>query len=141
MKSYKLKRKNEISDASNVEFALKYLRVYINKQPLQGKTPTASMSSLPLLVLVHLGIFRGTSTLTPKSCMNVLNAKRVLLFNSDFVAHNRKHINDNDYVCMTVNCGKRFKRDSELKAHVKAHRKTNIRCGHTGCTYSNKDIP
>ena len=50
-------------------------------------------------------------------------------FNSEFVAHNRRHINDNDYVCMTVNCGKRFKRDSELKAHVKTHRKTNIRCG------------
>ena len=61
-------------------------------------------------------------------------------FESQYTTHKRRHIKDNDFVCMKVNCGKRFKRDSELKAHVKTHRKTNIKCGHKDCTYSNKDI-
>ena len=41
---------------------------------------------------------------------------------------------------MKVNCSKRFKRESELKSHVKTHRKTSIKCGHPGCSYSNKDV-
>ena len=61
-------------------------------------------------------------------------------FESQLVAHKRRHIKDTGYMCMKNNCGKSFKRDSELKAHVKTHRKTAIKCGHDSCTYSNKDI-
>ena len=61
-------------------------------------------------------------------------------FESQFVAHKRRHIKDTGFKCMKNNCGKSFKRDSELKAHVKTHRKTSIKCGHGDCSYSNKDI-
>ena len=61
-------------------------------------------------------------------------------FQSQLRAHNRKHSGDTGFVCMKSGCGKRFKRDNELKAHVKAHRKTAIKCGEKGCGYSNKDI-
>ena len=61
-------------------------------------------------------------------------------FESQLVAHKRRHIKDTGYMCMKSNCGKSFKRDSELKAHVKTHRKTAIKCGHSDCSYSNKDI-
>ena len=61
-------------------------------------------------------------------------------FKSQLVAHKRRHIKDKGFVCMKNNCGKAFKRDSELKAHVKTHRKTAIKCGHGDCTYSNKDV-
>ena len=61
-------------------------------------------------------------------------------FESQYRAHNRKHSGDTGFVCMKVGCGKRFKRDNELKAHVKSHRKTAIKCGEKGCGYSNKDI-
>ena len=61
-------------------------------------------------------------------------------FESQRRAHNRKHSEDTGYMCMKSGCGKRFKRDNELKAHVKSHRKTSIKCGEQGCSYSNKDI-
>ena len=61
-------------------------------------------------------------------------------FKSQYLAHKRKHIKDQGYACMKGNCGERFKRNSELKAHVKTHRKTDIKCGHKGCKYGNKDI-
>ena len=61
-------------------------------------------------------------------------------FESQYRAHIRKHSGDTGFVCMKSGCGKRFKRDNELKAHVKSHRKTPIKCGEKGCGYSNKDI-
>ena len=61
-------------------------------------------------------------------------------FASQHRAHNRKHSKDTGFVCMKSGCGKRFKRDNELNAHVKTHRKTAIKCGEKGCSYSNKDI-
>ena len=61
-------------------------------------------------------------------------------FDSQRRAHNRKHSEDTGFVCMKAGCNKRFKRDNELKAHVKTHRKTAIKCGEKGCNYSNKDI-
>ena len=61
-------------------------------------------------------------------------------FTSQYRAHNRKHSGDTGFMCMKAGCGKRFKRDNKLKAHVKAHRKTAIKCGEPCCTYSKKDI-
>ena len=80
MKSYKLKRKTEIKRRFKCRICPEILeRVYINTTATIGRNTHRFHVLTAHVVLMHLGIFRGTSTLTPKSCMNVLNAKRVLL--------------------------------------------------------------
>ena len=43
-------------------------------------------------------------------------------FESELSAHRRKHIADQGLVCFHTKCGKRFKRSSELNAHLKITR-------------------
>ena len=140
MKSYKLKRKTEIKRRFKCRICPEilvsvhqYNSHYREKHPPLPCPHCTRSFNAPRYLSRHLYSHAEVMYECTK-------CEKGFAFNSELVAHNRKHINDNDYVCMTVNCGKRFKRDSELKAHVKAHRKTNIRCGHMGCTYSNKDI-
>ena len=59
-------------------------------------------------------------------------------FESELLAHRRKHISDQGLVCFHANCGRRFKRNSELNAHLKKHTGKPIKCAY--CDYSNKDI-
>ena len=59
-------------------------------------------------------------------------------FESELAAHKWKHIADQGLACFHANCGKRFKRSSELNAHLKNHTGKPIKCDY--CTYSNKDI-
>ena len=59
-------------------------------------------------------------------------------FESELSMHRRKHIADQGLVCFHAKCGKRFKRSSELMAHLKNHTGKPIKCDH--CTYTNKDI-
>ena len=61
-------------------------------------------------------------------------------FKSQLTAHKWRHIKDQGFVCMESNGNKCFKHDSELKAHLKTHHKTNIKCRYNDCTYSNIDI-
>ena len=42
-------------------------------------------------------------------------------FESELAAHKRKHITDQGLACFHANSGKRFKRSSELNAHLKNH--------------------
>ena len=59
-------------------------------------------------------------------------------FESELLAHRRKHISDQGLVCFHANCGRRFKRSSELNAHLKKHTGKPIKCAY--CDYTNKDI-
>ena len=140
MKSYRLKRKPEIKRRFKcricpeiLDSVHKYNYHYREKHPPLPCPYCTRSFNAPRYLSRHL----YTHAETMYECEK---CDKGFAFKSQYTAHKRRHIKDNDYVCMKVNCGKRFKHDSELKAHVKNHRKTNIKCGHQGCTYSNKDI-
>ena len=59
-------------------------------------------------------------------------------FESELAAHKWKHTADQGLACFHANCRKRFKRSSELNAHLKNHMGKPIKCDY--CTYLNKDI-
>ena len=58
-------------------------------------------------------------------------------FYSQYNSHRKVHLSIQGYVCFKAKCGQRFKRESKLKAHLKAHNLKLIKCKH--CDYSNKD--
>ena len=58
-------------------------------------------------------------------------------FKSQLTEHCRVHQLIGDWVCFRPACGKRFKRESELDAHLFNHRSTKIKCDH--CDYENAD--
>ena len=140
MKSYRLKRKPEIKRRFKCRICPEILdsvheyNFHYREQhpPLPCPYCTRSFNA-PRYLSRHL----YTHAETMYECDK---CDKGFAFESQYTAHKRLHIKDNDFVCMKANCGKRFKRDSELKAHVKTHRKTNIKCGYQDCTYSNKDI-
>ena len=49
----------------------------------------------------------------------------------------RVHQKQGDWVCFKPKCGKRFKRELELNAHLYSHSKIPQKCEH--CTYTNSD--
>ena len=92
-----LKKKTEIKRRFKWEFALKYLRVYINITATIGRNThrfhvlTAHVFNAPYLsrhLYSHAEVMYECT-----------KCEKGFAFNSEFVAH--KHINDNDYVCMT----------------------------------------
>ena len=58
-------------------------------------------------------------------------------FASQLKEHKRVHQTQGDWVCFRPNCGKRFKRESELNAHLVSHNKKQFKC--EKCPYSNSD--
>ena len=58
-------------------------------------------------------------------------------FKSQLTEHRRVHQLIGDWVCFRPACGKRFKCESELDAHLFNHRSTKIKCDH--CDYENAD--
>ena len=58
-------------------------------------------------------------------------------FRSQYLSHRKVHLTFQGYVCFKAKCGQRFKRESELNAHLKAHDSKPIKCKH--CDYTNKD--
>ena len=58
-------------------------------------------------------------------------------FESQKWEHMRVHQTQGDWVCFKPKCGKRFKRESELNAHLYSHNKIPQKCEH--CTYTNSD--
>ena len=58
-------------------------------------------------------------------------------FQSQLSEHRRIHQAIGDWVCFKPGCGKRFKRESELDAHLYNHRTTKLKCDQ--CTYENPD--
>ena len=58
-------------------------------------------------------------------------------FRSQYLSHRKVHLTIQGFVCFKAKCGQRFKRESELNAHLKAHDSTPIKCEH--CDYTNKD--
>ena len=58
-------------------------------------------------------------------------------FQSQLTEHRRIHQVIGDWVCFKPGCGKRFKRESELDAHLYNHRTTKLKCDQ--CTYENAD--
>ena len=58
-------------------------------------------------------------------------------FQSQLTEHRRVHQVIGDWVCFKPACGKRFKRESELDAHLFNHRTSKIKCKH--CDYENAD--
>ena len=58
-------------------------------------------------------------------------------FRSQYISHRKVHLTIQGYVCFKAKCGQRFKRESELNAHLKAHDSKPIKCEH--CDYTNKD--
>ena len=59
-------------------------------------------------------------------------------FKSQLESHRKVHLKMAGFVCFKPKCGKRFKRESELNAHLIVHDKKEIKCEH--CDYSNPDI-
>ena len=62
------------------------------------------------------------------------------IFKSQLESHQRVHLKLVGYVCFKPKCGRRFKRESELNAHLITHDKKEIKCGYENCDYSNLDI-
>ena len=58
-------------------------------------------------------------------------------FESQKCEHMRVHQTQGDWVCFKPKCGKWFKRESELNAHLFSHNKVPQKCEH--CTYTNSD--
>ena len=58
-------------------------------------------------------------------------------FQSQLTEHRRVHQVIGDWVCFKPGCGKRFKRESELDAHLFNHRMTKLKCDQ--CQYENPD--
>ena len=58
-------------------------------------------------------------------------------FKSQYNSHHRVHLKIQGYVCFKVNCGQRFKCESELNAHLKEHTSKPISCEY--CDYKNTD--
>ena len=58
-------------------------------------------------------------------------------FASQLKEHKRVHQIQGDWVCFKPKCGKRFKRESELNAHLVSHNKKQFKCEE--CPYSNPD--
>ena len=58
-------------------------------------------------------------------------------FCSQYLSHRKVHLTIQGFVCFKAKCGQRFKRESELNAHLKAHDSKPIKCEH--CDYTNKD--
>ena len=56
-------------------------------------------------------------------------------FESQKCEHMRVHQTQGDWVCFKPKCGKRFKRESELNAHLFSHNKVPQKCEH--CPYTN----
>ena len=54
-------------------------------------------------------------------------------FKSQYKSHHRVHLKIQGFVCFKANCGQRFKRESELNAHLKAHTSKPIKCDY--CDY------
>ena len=60
------------------------------------------------------------------------------VFKSELTAHRYSHRTDRSFKCMSANCGKTFKCDSELQKHIKKHGNVWWYCD---CyTYKNRDI-
>ena len=59
-------------------------------------------------------------------------------FKSQLESHRKVHLKMAGFVCFKPKCRKRFKRESELNAHLIVHDKKEIKCDH--CDYSNPDI-
>ena len=66
------------------------------------------------------------------------DCNRGFTFKSQLESHRKIHMKISGYVCFKPKCGKCFKRESELNAHLTAHSKNKIKCDH--CNYSNSDI-
>ena len=60
------------------------------------------------------------------------------IFKSQLESHQKVHLKMAGYVCFKPKCGKWFKRESELNAHLITHDNKEIKCEH--CNYSNPDI-
>ena len=60
------------------------------------------------------------------------------IFKSQLESHRKVHLKMAGFVCFKPKCGKCFKRELELNAHLIVHDKKDIKCEH--CDYSNPDI-
>ena len=58
-------------------------------------------------------------------------------FKSQYDSHCRVHFKMQGFVCFKANCGQRFKCESELNVHLKAHSSKPIKCEY--CDYKNMD--
>ena len=59
-------------------------------------------------------------------------------FASQLQEHKRVHQTQGDWVCFKPKCGKRFKHESELNAHLFSHNEKKLQCDE--CPYKNSDV-
>ena len=65
--------------------------------------------------------------------------KEAFFFESELKNHRVKHRKDSSFFCMHTGCGKTFRRNSELNAHVEIHTGKIWYCDHDDCDYSSRD--
>ena len=70
---------------------------------------------------------------------NCKDCDQSFFFESELSSHRIKHRKRPTFQCMHHGCGKTFKRNSELNAHVEVHSGKLWYCDHPGCDYSNAD--
>ena len=58
-------------------------------------------------------------------------------FKSQYESHRHVHLKIQGFVCFKANCGQRFKWESELNTHLKAHTSKPLKCEF--CAYQNSD--
>ena len=66
------------------------------------------------------------------------DCEHTFAFKSELTAHRYSHRTDRSFKCMSANCGKTFKCDSELQKHVKKHGNVWWYCD--CCTYKSRDV-
>ena len=109
MRSYRLKRKLDIKRQFKcricpeiLDSVQKYNYHYREKHPLLPCLYCSRTFNAPRYLSRHL----YTHAETMYKCEK---CDKGFAFKSQYTAHKRRHIKDNNFVCMKVNCGKRFK--------------------------------
>ena len=106
------------------------MNIFVHLIPQLSATCVKSFLILPRLCY-------AISISITNTCMNVMFVPVDSQFASQLQEHKQVHQTQGDWVCFKPKCGKRFKRESELNAHLVSHNKKKFQCDE--CPYKNSD--
>ena len=117
-----------------------------NYQAFKSSTSTTWTITQPYLAQTvhvcssHPKPFQNIGTCMQTTCMSYecKDCSCGFIFKSQLESHRKVHLKMAGFVCFKPKCGKCFKRESELNAHLIVQDKKDIKCEH--CDYSNPDI-